>query len=141
MSIGYRGADVVVAGGGVAGFCAAIAAARAGADTLLVDRNGFLGGMFTGGNMTVLNCPPAGGIGKEIVDALAADGYAKRCPDDPPNYPIFHYAAEYSTMNVVYDAEMAKILLFRIARQAGVRLLLHSFVTGAVVEGRAAAQR
>jgi glycine/D-amino acid oxidase-like deaminating enzyme len=136
MSIGYRGADVVVAGGGVAGFCAAIAAARAGADTLLVDRNGFLGGMFTGGNMTVLNCPPAGGIGKEIVDALAADGYAKRCPDDPPNYPIFHYAAEYSTMNVVYDAEMAKILLFRIARQAGVRLLLHSFVTGAVVEGR-----
>jgi hypothetical protein len=136
MPMGYRKADVVVAGGGVAGFCAAIAAARAGADTLLVDRNGFLGGMFTGGNMTVLNCPPAGGIGKEIVDALAADGYAKRCPDDPPNYPIFHYAAEYSTMNVVYDAEMAKLLLFRMAKQAGVRLLLHSFVTGAVVAGK-----
>jgi 2-polyprenyl-6-methoxyphenol hydroxylase-like FAD-dependent oxidoreductase len=134
MAIGCRGAEVVVAGGGVAGFCAAVAAARAGADTLLVDRNGFLGGMFTGGNMTVLNCPPAGGIGKEIVDALTREGAARRCPDDPPNYPIFHYASEYCTMNVAYDPELAKIFLFRIAKQAGVRLLLHSFITGAVVE-------
>jgi arylsulfatase A-like enzyme len=30
--------------------------------------------MFTGGNMTVLNCPPAGGVGREIVDALAREG-------------------------------------------------------------------
>ncbi len=134
MAIGHRGAEVVVAGGGVAGFCAAVAAARAGADTLLVERSGYLGGMFTGGNMTVLNCPPAGGIGKEIVDALTAEGHARRCPDDPPNYPIFHYASEYCTVNVAYDAEMAKILLFRMARQAGVRLLLHSFITGAVME-------
>ena len=41
--------DVVVAGGGPAGVSAAIAAARGGAETLLVERYGHLGGMATGG--------------------------------------------------------------------------------------------
>jgi len=70
VKIEHRRADIVVAGGGVAGVTAAIAAARMGLDTLIAERHGFLGGMFTGGNMTVLNCPPVGGIGKEIVDTL-----------------------------------------------------------------------
>jgi len=43
-------ADVVVAGGGTAGCVAAIAAARNGANVLLVERRGFLGGMMTAGN-------------------------------------------------------------------------------------------
>ena len=42
-------ADLVVAGGGPAGVAAAIAAARLGADVLLVERYGFLGGMATAG--------------------------------------------------------------------------------------------
>jgi hypothetical protein len=37
--------DVVVAGGGSAGLAAAVAAARLGARTLLIERNGLLGGM------------------------------------------------------------------------------------------------
>jgi len=44
-----RKVDVVVVGGGSGGFGAAIAAARNGAETLLVERYGFLGGMVTGG--------------------------------------------------------------------------------------------
>jgi hypothetical protein len=134
MKIGHKRADVVVAGGGVAGFCAAIASARNGAETLLIERYGFLGGMFTGGNMIVLASIPAGGIGKEIVNKLMVQGYAKMCPDDPPNYPIMHYNAEFCTMNVVYDPEIAKILLFRMAKEAGVKLLLHTLVTGTIVE-------
>ncbi|MEK8142030.1 FAD-dependent oxidoreductase [Streptomyces sp. M10(2022)] len=39
--------DVLVVGGGPAGVCAAVAAARAGASTFLVERHGFLGGMWT----------------------------------------------------------------------------------------------
>jgi NADPH-dependent 2,4-dienoyl-CoA reductase/sulfur reductase-like enzyme len=40
--------DVLVAGGGPAGIAAALAAARQGARTLLVERYGYLGGMITG---------------------------------------------------------------------------------------------
>jgi len=134
MKVGYKRAEVVLAGGGVSGVNAAIASARNGVETLLIERYGFLGGMFTGGNMTVLNCPSVGGIGKEIVDLLMEQGFAKKCPDDPPNYPIFHYASEYCTMNILYDAEMAKIALFQMAKDAGVKLLLHTLVTGTVVE-------
>jgi phytoene dehydrogenase-like protein len=126
MKTGYREAQVVVAGGGATGVVAAIAAARQGADTLLVERQGFLGGMFTGGNMTVLTTPPVGGIGKEIVDALTAEGAARRLPDDPPNYPIFHYSSERCWFTIAYEAEVAKLLLFRMVREAGVRLLLHT---------------
>ena len=42
-------ADVVVCGGGPAGFIAAISAARNGAKTLLIERYGFLGGAATAG--------------------------------------------------------------------------------------------
>jgi flavin-dependent dehydrogenase len=131
---GYREAKVVVAGGGVAGVNAAIASARQGVDTLLIERYGFLGGMFTGGNMAVLTTPSVGGIGKEIVDTLMAQGDARRCPDDPPNYPILHYSSERCTLTIAYEPEMAKLLLFKMAREAGVRLLLHSFITGAITE-------
>jgi len=134
MRLGYKFAEVVVVGGGVSGVCAALSAARNGADTLLIDRYGFLGGMFTGGNMTVLNSPPVGGIGKEIVDVLMKQGGAGRSPNDPPNYPIFHYASEYSTMNVVYDAEIAKTLLFDMVCKTDVKLLLHSYVTDVILD-------
>ena len=44
--------DVVVAGGGPAGFIAAVTAARQGAKTALIERYGFLGGMATTGYVT-----------------------------------------------------------------------------------------
>lgn len=40
-------ADVVVVGGGSSGFLAAVAAARTGANTLLIERHGYLGGCST----------------------------------------------------------------------------------------------
>ena len=46
--------DVIVAGGGPAGACAAIAAARAGARTLVIEQQLYLGGMWTGGLVTPL---------------------------------------------------------------------------------------
>ena len=49
-TVGIRGEyDVLVAGGGTAGVFAAVAAARAGARTLLVEKNGLLGGTMTAG--------------------------------------------------------------------------------------------
>ncbi len=75
--------DVVVAGGGTAGIAAAVAAARAGAHTLLVERYGFLGGMATAGMvgtvcglyLTRADGPPErlnDGLVGEIADRIAA---------------------------------------------------------------------
>src|SRR5688572_30732227 len=45
----YGRCDVLVVGGGPAGFAAAVAAAREGADVVLMERYGYLGGLSTGG--------------------------------------------------------------------------------------------
>ena len=49
-----READVVVVGGGPGGIGAAVSAARNGADTVLIERYGYLGGMGTGGLVTII---------------------------------------------------------------------------------------
>ncbi len=133
-AIGYKEADVVVAGAGPGGALAAIAAGRLGAKVLLIDQLGFPGGMFTGGAMSVTNCWPWAGLGKEIFARLEARGAAVHHPDDPPNYQLFHFGS-YSWRNAPYDPEAAKLVLFEMIEEAGVKLLLHSYVTGAVKEG------
>ena len=50
-----READVVVVGGGPGGIGSAVAAARNGADTVLLERYGHLGGMGTGGLVTIIS--------------------------------------------------------------------------------------
>ena len=76
--------DVLVVGGGSAGIAAAVAAAREGADTVLVERYGSLGGMATGGLVILLLTLDDGrgttvvrGICEEVVRRLDAAG--RRC--------------------------------------------------------------
>ena len=73
-------ADVVVAGGGIGGVAAALAAARAGASVLLLERTCSLGGLATVGNVTVYlpiddgrGRQVIGGISKELLDLSVAD--------------------------------------------------------------------
>ena len=72
--------DVVVCGGGPAGFIAAIAAARQGARTALVERYGFLGGMATIGYVNPISVftyngsQVVGGIAWEFVRRLEEAG-------------------------------------------------------------------
>jgi len=76
--------DVIVAGAGVAGCAAAVAAARAGARTMLVERNGVLGGVVTAGlmaNIGNLYMNRDGrmvvhGLAKEVIDRMIARGAA-----------------------------------------------------------------
>ena len=79
--------DVLIAGGGLGGVSAALAAARTGAKTLLIERNGFLGGVATAGMCcSVFNCYYTAdhrlgitGNAVEVTDALAdATGYGKK---------------------------------------------------------------
>jgi glycine/D-amino acid oxidase-like deaminating enzyme len=126
--------DVIVVGAGSAGSSAAISAARLGASTLLVDRLAFMGGTST----AVLDTFYAfytpgdrqrrvvGGLGWEVARRLAADGVAFERPNT--------YGAG---TGVTYDAEALKVVWERLAEDAGVELLLHTWVTGvAVTDGR-----
>lgn len=116
---GFKEAEVVVAGGGPGGACAAIAAARTGAKVLLVEQLGFPGGMFTGGNMCVANCWPWAGLGEEIFGRLKEMGAAISHPDDPPNSPVFHFGSYawrncpfsgYSTQDPGWDTAIAQAM-------------------------------
>src|SRR5512143_2001798 len=65
-------ADVLVVGGGSAGVSAAVAAAREGADVLLVERYGSLGGLATGG-LIVLLLTLDDGRGRQVVAGLCQE--------------------------------------------------------------------
>jgi hypothetical protein len=125
-------ADVVVVGGGVSGVCAAIASARAGANTLLIERYGALGGNLTiglleasmsfhdrDGNQLI------GGIPDEIISRLAREGGSPGHVEDD-----FGYAGTVTP----YDPEELKMVCLEMVQEAGARLLLHTWVVDAVVQ-------
>ena len=78
-------AQVLVVGGGIAGTGAALAAARCGARTLVIERDGYLGGTGTTGLMSLITLPYERlyGICRELVDGMADRGGAVRGPVIP----------------------------------------------------------
>ncbi len=129
-SHGARAYDVLVVGGGNAGCAAAIAAARHGAKTLLVERYGFLGGTATaamvGPWMTFHSGSKriVGGIAQEIVERLQRKGGS-------PGH--VHDSSDYVATITPFDPEIHKALLFEMTREAGVDLLLHAYFLRALV--------
>jgi hypothetical protein len=131
IPIAHR-AEVVVVGGGVSGVCAAIASARSGADTLLIERYGALGGNLTIGLLEASmsfhdrsGTQIIGGIPDEIIQRLqAAGGSMGHVVDD------FGYAGTVTP----YDPEELKMVCLEMVQEAGVRLLLHSWVVRATRE-------
>jgi len=114
--------DVVVCGGGPAGVCAAISAAREGAKTLILERNGELGGFWITGLLTWLaDIDSKPGLVKEIVDKMKvfADG----------RYDLRDKA--YFTA----DTERSKVLFEKMCIDAGVEIRLYSLVTDVIKEG------
>lgn len=122
--------DVVVIGGGPAGTVAAIAAARGGARTLLVERYGYLGGMLTtagvGPQMTfhARETQVVRGIPEEIVSRLKELNLS---PGHMEDYVGYCYTI------TPFDAEGMKYVLETMAREAGVTLLYHTVFTGCTV--------
>lgn len=122
--------DVLVSGGGLGGVAAAIASARAGAKTILVERNGFLGGTATAGMCcSIFNCfytskhvLATRGIPLEIADTLAeATGYGARWRNHKGH--------------IIYDLEAAKLMLNELVEKAGVKIILGAVISGAVRGG------
>jgi len=109
-------ADVVVCGGGPAGSAAAIAAARAGKRTILLELRESLGGLCTNGYITGI-AGVVDGICKEWLERLDAEGHAVIRPHLPTVEP-----------------EFGKIMLEQMVLQSGARILYGAHVVDCIVE-------
>ncbi len=154
-------ADVIVVGGGPGGVAAAISAARSGARTVLLERYGHLGGMATGGLVNIIpNLGDVygnhliGGFCQEFIERLKAQD-AAFCPEkeqwgstEPQVLKYykdssFHHffvrrnaeGKECLVYSAIIDPEIGKNELNRMCMEAGVKLLLHSWVTDTIMEG------
>lgn len=116
--------DVLVCGGGTAGVSAAISAARNGSNTVLVERNQFLGGMIVSG-LGMLGYKDR--MGNTIIRGIAQefiDNLNKTEDTQGHNYcPILNSLTPINTA-------MAQLVLLKMCRDAGVHVLLGSEVIG-----------
>ena len=125
--------DVAAAGGGIAGCMAAIAAARTGAKTLLIERFGFPGGTLTACGTGPMMTFHAGkklvvrGITNELVERMKERGFSVGHIFDTTGYT-------YSV--TPFSAEGMKLVLEEMLAEAGVDVLYHSVVCGAALSGK-----
>jgi len=121
--------DVLVVGGGLGGVAAAIAAARCGARTQLVERNSFVGGVATAGMCcSIFNCYYTSkgrlgttGIAVEVADRIGeAEGFGRK----------WHKHKGH----VIYDLEMGKQVLADMILESGAKVLYGAVSASAVVD-------
>ena len=108
--------DVLVAGGGVAGFSAALTAARGGLRALILESQSSLGGLATNGYVNGIAGMVEGNC-REWLDRMAAKGALIERPHLPS-----------------IDPEKGKLVLEEMLLEAGVKILYGVYVTDTVVE-------
>ncbi len=107
--------DVIVAGGGPSGLAAAVSAARLGARTAVIEKNGVLGGNLTSGHVgPIMGSTDKGTMTEEICDLLKVGGPQK-----------------------MHDVEWAKMVLPRWVSDAGVDIYVQTQVADAIMKGNA----
>ncbi|HZJ27352.1 MAG TPA: FAD-dependent oxidoreductase [Acidimicrobiia bacterium] len=143
--------DVLVVGAGSAGIAAAVASARRGAKTWLVERYGFVGGLATFGLVNLLltlddgeGTQVVGGLCQELVDRLDARGAARFPPsaewgrEDPEAVErwrrsglIWGAPPDVVRYSVAFDPEELVTVAYEMLAEAGVHLRLHSWCVAA----------
>jgi len=125
-------ADVIVVGSGSAGSSAAIAAARTGAKTILVERFGFMGGTSTQVLDTFYGYYTPGSVAYKVVGGIPDDVVIKLKKFDAAFERPNTYGAG---TGVTYDPMILRFVWENLALEAGVQLLYHSFCTDVIRNG------
>ncbi len=135
--------DVLVIGGGVAGFSAAVNAARDGAKVILAEKNGYLGGTATAGLIgTFMTCYDAKGTKRlikgfyqEFVKRMVEIGGAI-APEEcltVGKYGGYRFKGHFGV--VPYEIEAFKSVSEKMCQEAGVQLLYHILLVGCERDG------
>jgi hypothetical protein len=133
--------DVVIAGAGTAGIVAAIAAARQGARTALIEVKGYPGGTVTEGGTAlhsfynlwkafpgVKKRQVVRGIPQEIIDRLLKVGGTTGHAEMSKGY-------DFDSVCTAIDTELYKLITFEMLAEAGVFVCVNTLLAGAIMEG------
>lgn len=139
--LALREYDVVIGGCGTAGVVAAVAAARQGARVAAIESKGYPGGLVVEGGTALhsffnLPAPFEGvekrqvvrGIPQEIVDRLDERG-------GTTGHGEMLVGTDYDAACTAIDTEIYKLTVFEMLTEAGVDVLVNTFLAGAVREG------
>ena len=127
LPVRYADYDVIVAGGGIAGIAAALAAARAGKRVLLLERMFALGGLATLGLVTIYLplCDGKGhqlsfGLAEELLKLSIREGWERDYPDTWLSGSTEHGRQRYK---VRYNAQVFAILAEQLLAEENVKIL------------------
>lgn len=140
-TLSVREFDSAVVGGGTAGVVAALAAARSGARTVLVESKGYVGGIAVEGGTalhsyynlwkafpSVEKRQLVKGIPQEMIDRLTALGGTSGHAEMLGRY-------DYDSVCTAIDTELYKLVAFEMLQEAGVLVCVNTLLAGAVMEG------
>lgn len=132
--------DVIVAGGGTGGVVAALAAARNGVRTALIEAKGYLGGVVVEGGTAlhsyynlwtafpgVEKRQVVKGIPQEIIDRLAEKG-------GTTGHAEMRKGLDYDSVCTVVDTELYKLTAFEMLQEAGVHIFVNTLLADVIKE-------
>lgn len=136
-------ADLLVVGGGPAGVCAAIAAARLGVKVMIAESANCLGGMGTTGLVgPFMTCYDAKGenmiirgMFEEVVDRLVAVGGAIHPSGVRAGTEFTAWIKEGHDHCTPFDVELLKVVLDQMTAEAGIKVLFHASFVRPIVKG------
>lgn len=140
----YGRFDVIVVGGGPAGWSAALASARNGAKTLIVEKFPFFGGTGIASLMTCIvgyrnqvkpdNLQTSKGISEEVILRLKEmNGLGHSSSYKPAE--VYSTTKGDLTYSYSIDAEKTKYILTKMLYEQGVKILFHTIFVDSIMEG------